>query len=305
MTAAAAHPPVEIAPRRGRRRTRVLPGFGLSLGYTLTYLSLIVWIPLGALVVKTSTLTWDEFWGTVWRDPLVFASYKLSFGASILATLINAVMGLIVAWVLVRYSFPGRRLFDALIDLPFALPTAVAGITFSNLYAPHGWLGSTAAGGWIVNSLGWVLNSLGVGGDDRSVGGVVLVLVFVGLPFIVRTMQPVLQDMEKDIEEAAASLGATRWYTFRRVIFPVLLPAWLSGLGLGFARSVGEYGSVIFIASGIPGRTEIAPLQIITKLADFRYAQATAIAIVLLSVSLLVLLMINGIEWWSRRHERE
>jgi sulfate/thiosulfate transport system permease protein len=305
MTALAANSRIDNPRRGARRRRRVLPGFGLSLGYTLMYLSLIVLIPLGALVLKTATLTWDQFWGTVWRDPLVFASYKLSFGASIFATAINAVMGLIVAWVLVRYPFPGRRFFDALIDLPFALPTAVAGITFSNLYSPHGWLGGTAFGGWVVNSLGWALNSIGVGGDDRSVGGVVLVLVFVGLPFIVRSVQPVLQDMDKDIEEAASSLGASRWYTFRRVIFPALLPAWLSGLGLAFARSVGEYGSVIFIASGIPGRTEIAPLQIITKLADFRYAQATAIAVVLLSVSLLVLLMINGIEWWSRRHERE
>ena len=295
----------EQAPRGTPRRLRVPAGSALGIGLITTYLSLIVLIPLGALVLKTSTLTWDQFWGTVWRDPLVFASYKLSFGASIFATLINAFMGLIIAWVLVRYPFPGRRFFDALIDLPFALPTAVAGITFSNLYSPQGWLGGTAVGGWVVNSLGWVLNSLGVGGDDRSVGGVVLVLVFVGLPFIVRTVQPVLQDMDRDVEEAASSLGAGRWYTFRRVIFPALLPAWLSGLGLAFARSVGEYGSVIFIASGIPGQTEIAPLQIITKLADFRYAQATAIAVVLLSVSLLVLLLINGIEWWSRRHERE
>jgi sulfate transport system permease protein len=211
--------------------------------------------------------------------------------------------GLLVAWVLVRYPFPGRRLFDALVDFPFALPTAVAGLTFANLYAGEGWYGRSGIGAATAGALGWLLNTLGVGGDDRSVGAVAIVLVFVGLPFIIRTVQPVLQDLDRDVEEAATSLGATRWYTFRRVIFPTLLPAWLSGLALSFARAVGEYGSVIFVAGNIPGKSQIAPLQIITKLDDFRYEQATAIAIVLLAASLAVLLVINGIEWWSKRHE--
>jgi sulfate transport system permease protein len=280
----------------------VLPGFGLSLGYTMTYLSLLVLIPLGALVLKTATLSWGEFWSTV-TDHFVLQAFKLTFAASFLAAVVNGVFGLLVAWVLVRYPFPGRRLFDALVDFPFALPTAVAGLTFANLYAGEGWYGRSGLGAATAGSFGWILNALGVGGNDRSVGGVVIVLVFVGLPFIIRTVQPVLQGLDKDVEEAAASLGATRWYTFRRVIFPTLLPAWLSGLALAFARAVGEYGSVIFVAGNIPGQSQIAPLQIITKLDDYRYEQATAIAVVLLGASLMILLLINGIEWWSRRHE--
>jgi sulfate transport system permease protein len=280
-------------PLRTKRR-RIMPGFGLSLGYTMVYLSLLVLIPLGSLFLKSAQLSWSEFWSTI-NEPFVRSSLLFSFQVSAIAAAVNGVFGLLVAWVLVRYSFPGRRIFDALIDFPFALPTAVAGLTFSNLYSPNGWIGQLHLG------------PLNLAFSNTKVG-VVIVLVFVGLPFIVRTVQPVLQDLDKDIEEAAGSLGASRWYTFRRVIFPHLYPAWLAGLALSFARSVGEYGSVIFMASGVPGETlkdtsQIAPLQIFIKLDDFRYSQATAIAVVLLVTSLAVLLAINGLEWWTKRKE--
>jgi sulfate transport system permease protein len=300
------------------QRRHILPGFGLSLGYTLTYLSALVLIPLGALILKTSQLTWREFWQTT-TDPLVLSAYKLTFGASLIAAVINGVFGLIVAWVLVRYRFPGRRFFDALIDFPFALPTAVAGLSFSSLYVPGGWMGSL--GDHLVGLVNQALVLLHVAAPDAapipehalswlafplasSNAGVVLVLVFVGLPFVVRTVQPVLQEWEPEYEQAALTLGAERWTVLRRVIFPEILPAWLSGLALAFARAVGEYGSVVFISGNIPGRSQIAPQKIIEKLDDFKYAQATAIAVVLLAASLAMLLLINGIEYWSRRHER-
>ncbi|WP_131194415.1 ABC transporter permease [Lichenihabitans psoromatis] len=290
---------------------RVIPGFSLTLGYTLFYLSLLVLIPLGALVFKTTQLTWAEFWGTV-SDPVVVASYRLTFGASAIAALVNAVFGLMVAWVLVRYSFPGRRIFDALIDFPFALPTAVAGLTFSNLYLKTGWIGGL--GDNIVGALnrvgslvGWrdplpadALSGLDFAYTNTNVG-VVLVLIFVGLPFVVRTVQPVLQEWDTEYELAARSLGASPFTIFRRVIFPEIFPAWLSGSSLAFARAVGEYGSVIFIAGNIPGKSQIAPLQIVTKLDDFHYAQATAIGVVLLGASLMILLVVNGFEAWVRR----
>lgn len=295
------------------RTARVVPGLPLTLGYTVTYLSVLVLLPLAALLVKTAQLSWSEFWGTI-TDPVVVASYRLTFGAAALAALCNAVFGLLVAWVLVRYRFPGRRIFDALIDFPFALPTAVAGLTFANLYLKSGWiggLGDTIAG--LVNATG---RTLGRGDllapDSLSVldfaytntnAGIVLVLIFVGLPFVVRTVQPVLQELDPEYELAAQNLGAGPVTIFRRVIFPELFPAWISGSSLAFARAVGEYGSVIFIASNIPGKSQIAPLQIVTKLNDFQYAQATAIGAVLLAASLLVLLAVNAIEAWVRRRQ--
>ena len=306
---------------------RIIPGFSLSMGYTLTYLTLIVLIPLAALVLKSMELTWAEFW-TAATDPTVVSSYKVTFGASVAAAIVNGFFGLIVAWVLVRYPLPGKRFLDALIDFPFALPTAVAGLTFSNLYTRDGWIGGIGqTWAWwpiskIWNGLAFLVNQvfsmigaapLGPASADflalssRSQEtnlGIVVVLIFVGLPFVVRTVQPVLMEFEAEYEQAAASLGASRWTIFRRVIFPTIYPAWLSGLALSFARAVGEYGSVIFIASNLPGKSQIAPQQIIQKLDDFKYAQATAISVVLLVTSLLVLLLINGLEWWSRRHER-
>ena len=289
---------------------RTIPGFNLTLGYTLLYLSLFVLIPLGGLLLKTAQLSFGDLWATI-TDPVVVASYRLTFGASAIAALCNAVFGLLVAWTLVRYSFPGRRIFDALIDFPFALPTAVAGLTFSSLYLKDGWIGGFG------DHVAGALNGLGglVGLPDlvrpdlfawldfpftNTNAGIVIVLIFVGLPFVVRTVQPVLQDWDAEYELAAESLGATPWTVFRRVIFPEIFPAWLSGSALAFARAVGEYGSVIFIAGNIPGKSQIAPLQIVTKLDDFRYAQATAIGVVLLASSLLILLMINGIDLWFR-----
>lgn len=304
MSIASVEIPTTRAEHRGRRK-RVLPGFRLSLGFTLFYLSLIVLIPLGGLVLKTTQLNWAEFKHTVWEDETVIAAYKLSFGASFMAAGINGVFGLIVAWVLVRYTFPLKRLFDALVDFPFALPTAVAGLTFGSLYSDVGWFGKLGISTPIVHSLGWVLNTCGIGKDDRSIGRVVIVLVFVGLPFVVRTVQPVLQDLNTDLEEAAESLGAGKWYTFRRVIFPELLPAWLAGFALAIARAIGEYGSVIFVAGNIPRVSQIAPQAIITELDDFKYARATAIGVVLLCSSLMILLTINGIEWWTKRKERQ
>jgi sulfate transport system permease protein len=290
-------------------RNSVIPGFGLSLGYTLFYLTLLVLIPLGALVMKSAQLTWGEFWRII-SDPFVVASLKLSFQASLAAALVNSVFGLIVAWVLVRYPFPGRRLFDAVVDFPFALPTAVAGLTFGSLYAQVGWLDDVRIGTWITSAVNGALglfSSWRV--DARTLSGldefrVIAMLTFVGLPFVVRTVQPVLQDWDPEVEQAAMSLGAGRVTIFRRLIFAEIFPAWLSGLALAFARAVGEYGSVIFVAGNIPGKSQIAPLQIITKLDDFRYADATAIGVVLLCVSLVILLLINGLDWWSRRHER-
>jgi sulfate transport system permease protein len=263
----------------------VLPGFGLSMGFTLVYLSLIVLIPLSAVFIFTSQLTWAEFWSIV-TAPRVVASYKLSFGASLAAAAINAVFGLMLAWVLVRYSFPGKKIVDALIDLPFALPTAVAGIALTALYAPNGWLGQ------------FIQGYLGIKVAFAPLG-VLVALVFIGLPFVVRTVQPVLQDLETELEEAASSLGANRWQIFRYVLMPILLPALMTGFALAFARAVGEYGSVIFIAGNIPMVSEITPLMIITKLEQYDYAGATAIAAVMLVVSFVMLLVINGLQSWA------
>jgi sulfate transport system permease protein len=268
----------------------VLPGFNLALGYALLYLTLIVLIPLAAAFIKTFTLTWDAFWLTV-TAPRVLASLRLSFGASFLAAVINAVFGLIVAWVLVRYRFPGRRLIDALIDLPFALPTAVAGIALSAIYATNGWLGEPLAG-------------LGIQVAFTPLG-VLIALVFVGLPFVVRTVQPVLEDLEHELEEAAKSLGASSWQIFARVIFPTLLPALMTGFTLAFARGLGEYGSVIFIAGNMPMVSEITPLIIVTKLEQFDYAGATAVAVIMLLGSFALLFAVNALQWWMRRRRGE
>ena len=268
------------------RAHSVLPGFGLTLGVTLMYLSLIVLIPLAALVLKTTTLSWEVFWQTV-TDPRVLAAYRLSFGAAFVAAIINAVFGVLVAWVLVRYTFPGKALIDALVDLPFALPTAVAGIALTTLYAPKGWLGE------LLTPLG-----IKVAYDWK---GVAVALTFIGLPFVVRTVQPVLEELGSDVEEAAVSLGANRWQTVTRVIFPELWPAVLTGFALAFARAVGEYGSVVFISGNLPGKTEIAPLLIITKLEQFEYAQATAIAVVMLGLSFILLLAVNLLQRWLAR----
>lgn len=265
---------------------RVLPGFGLTLGYTLGYLSLIVLVPLAAVLLKAATLSWPQFWSIV-TAPRAVASYKLSFGASLLAAAINAVFGLMLAWSLVRYSFPGKRLIDALVDLPFALPTAVAGISLTAIYAGNGWLGQ-------------YLEPLGIK-IAFAPAGVLVALVFIGLPFVVRTVQPILEDLEVELEEAAASLGADRWQTFSRVVFPLLLPALLTGFALAFARAVGEYGSVIFIAGNLPMISEITPLIIITKLEQYDYVGATAIASVMLLASFILLFVINGLQAWTTR----
>jgi sulfate transport system permease protein len=278
------------------KKIRVLPGFKLTLGYTVLYLSLIVLIPLAAAFVKTSTLTWAEFSHDVFSRQAM-ASYRLSFGASLLAALVNAGFGLIVAWVLVRYEFPGRKLLDALVDLPFALPTAVAGITLATIYAENGWLGHffSTGGGWHV----WLhLPAIKISFTRL---GVFVALTFIGLPFIVRTVQPVLEDFEPEIEEAAASLGATRWQAFWRIILPTLLPALLTGFALAFARALGEYGSVVFISSNIPMKTQITPLLIMTRLEEFDYAGATALAVVMLVASFVILLTINLLQWRTSR----
>jgi sulfate transport system permease protein len=264
-----------------------LPGFELALGFTLLYLSLIVLIPLSAVFIKTFTLTLSGFWETV-TAPRVLASFRLSFGASLIAAAINTVFGLVVAWVLVRYRFPGKKLIDAMVDLPFALPTAVAGIALTAIYAPNGWIGSR-------------LEPLGLKVAFTPLG-VLVALVFIGLPFVVRTIQPVLEDLEPELEDAAATLGADRWQTFRRVILPAVAPALITGFALAFARAVGEYGSVIFIAGNMPMVSEIAPLLIITKLEQYDYAGATAIATVMLLASFVLLLLINWLQWRSRRH---
>jgi sulfate/thiosulfate transport system permease protein len=265
---------------------RVLPGFGLSMGVTLSYLSLIVLIPLAAVFIKSASLSWTEFWHVA-TAPRVMASYRLSFGASLLAAAINVVFGSMLAWSLVRYNFPGRRLVDALVDLPFALPTAVAGIALTALYAPNGWLGR-------------YLEIIGIKVAFTPLG-VLVALVFIGVPFIVRTVQPVLEDLDIEFEEAAASLGATRLQTIRRVVVPALAPALLTGFALAFARAVGEYGSVIFIAGNLPMVSEITPLIIITKLEQYDYAGATAVAAVMLVVSFILLLIINALQAWTAR----
>ena len=270
-----------------RAPKRVLPGFRLTLGFTLFYLALIVLIPLSALVFKTFTLSWEQFVSAV-SSPRVIASYQLTFGASFLAALVNAVFGLLVAWVLVRYSFPGKKIIDALVDLPFALPTAVAGISLTALLASNGWVGS-------------VLEPYGIQlAFNRN--GVVIALIFIGLPFVVRTVQPVLEDAEKELEEAATCLGATRWQTFTKVILPSITPALLTGFAMAFARAVGEYGSVIFIAGNTPMVSEITPLIIIGKLEQYDYAGATAVAVVMLVISFILLLIINALQAWQRRH---
>jgi sulfate/thiosulfate transport system permease protein len=269
----------------GTKKT-VLPGFGPTLGYTIFYLSIIVLIPLSALFFKTATLTWDQFLIAV-TAPRVLASYRVTFGSALLAAAVNAVFGVLTAWVLVRYRFPGRKLIDALVDLPFALPTAVAGITLASVYAPNGWLGR-------------FLEPHGVKVAFTQLG-IMVAMVFIGLPFVVRTVQPVLEELEQEVEEAASCLGANRLQTFCRVIFPTMLPAILTGFALAFARAVGEYGSIIFIAGNMPMVSEITPLLIITKLEQYDYAGATAIATVMLVASFLLLLSINLLQKWSRR----
>ncbi|MGA0611133.1 sulfate ABC transporter permease subunit CysT [Caldimonas sp. KR1-144] len=265
------------------KRHSVLPGFDLALGFTLLYLGLIVLVPLSAAFLKTATLTWSAFWDTVTAER-VMASYRLTFGASLAAALLNAAFGLVIAWVLVRYEFFGKRFVDALVDLPFALPTAVAGIALTALYSHNGWIGQMLPFKVSFTPL-----------------GVFVALTFIGLPFVVRTLQPVLEDLSKELEEAAATLGASRWQTFRHVIFPILTPALLTGFALAFARALGEYGSVIFIAGNMPMVSEITPLLIITKLEQYDYAGATAIAVVMLVASFAMLLAINALQAWSRR----
>jgi sulfate/thiosulfate transport system permease protein len=266
---------------RARKMRRVLPGFGLTMGFTLCYVSLLVLIPLSTILLKSTTLSWSTFWGTV-LSPRALASYRLSLGASLLGALLNTVFGLLVTWVLVRYRFPGKRLLNGLVDLPFALPTAVAGIALTTLYATNGWIG-------------WYLDLLGIKAAYAPLG-IVIALTFIGLPFVVRTLEPVLQSFDGILEEAAASLGASRWQTFWHVVFPELRPALLTGFALAFARALGEYGSVIFIAGNMPMRTEIAPLLIMIKLEQFDYAGATAIALLLLLISFALLLGINFLQ---------
>jgi len=268
-----------------RTRHSVLPGFDLALGFTLLYLGFIVLIPLSAAFLKTATMTWPAFWDAV-SSPRVLASYRLTFGASLAAALVNAFFGLIVAWVLVRYDFPLRRIVDALVDLPFALPTAVAGIALTALYAGNGWIGQHLPFKVAFTPL-----------------GVFVALTFIGLPFVVRTVQPVLEDLQKEVEEAAATLGANRWQTFTTVIFPILTPALLTGFALAFARALGEYGSVIFIAGNMPMISEITPLLIITKLEQYDYQGATAIAVVMLVAAFALLLGINALQAWTRARQ--
>lgn len=299
----------------------VLPGFGLTMGYTLFYLSVIVLIPLSALVFKTSTLTWERFVEVTTSDR-VMASYRLTFSAALVGAAINAFFGFIVAWCLVRYHFPGKRIMDALVDLPFALPTAVSGIALTAIYAPNGWVGKhletwntsglrTSLESWYVPAYEWLSNTVGLSlvtwvtpetleiKAAYSRLGVTIAMTFIGLPFVVRTLQPAIEELEVEMEDAAASLGADRWQTFRRVLLPSLMPALITGFALSFARAVGEYGSVVFISGNMPMRTEITPLLIITKLEEFDYAGATAIAVVMLLASFAVLLSINAIQWWT------
>ncbi len=268
------------------RSQSVLPGFGVSLGITCTYLSLMVLLPLATVFARSAELSGEQFWNTV-TDPRVVASYRVTLSASFVAAAINTVFGLLVAWVLVRYRFPGRRLVDAMVDLPFALPTAVAGIALTTLYTPSGWVGNYLEPFGIKVSYTWL--------------GITVALIFIGLPFVVRTVQPVLDDLEVEVEEAAASLGARRWQTFARVILPSVGPALLTGFALAFARAIGEYGSVVFISGNMPMKTEIVPLLIITKLEQYDYAGATAVALVMLLLSFTLLLAINLLQWAARR----
>jgi sulfate/thiosulfate transport system permease protein len=270
------------------RKHSVIPGFGPTLGYTVFYLSIIVLIPLSALVIKSAHLSWHEFVEAV-AAPRVLASYRVTFGAALLAAAANAFFGLLVAWVLVRYRFPGKRIVDALVDLPFALPTAVAGITLATIYSGNGWIGRYLEPHGIKIAF--------------TPAGIFVAMTFIGLPFVVRTVQPVLEELETEIEEAAVCLGASRWQTFSRVLFPTLLPSLLTGFALAFARGVGEYGSIIFIAGNMPMVSEITPLLIITKLEQYDYAGATAIASVMLGASFLLLFVVNALQWWSRRHQ--
>ncbi len=290
MVAITAGSPTTAGPApMGQKRAakRVLPGFGLTLGYTLFYLSVIVLIPISALFFKTFTLSLDPFWAAV-SSPRVLAAYKLTFGASLIAAIVNLVFGLLLAWVLVRYKFPGKKLVDALVDLPFALPTAVAGISLTALLAGNGWIGQ------YLEPMGIKL--------AFTPAGVVIALIFVGLPFVVRTVQPVLEDAEKELEEAATSLGATRLQIFTKVILPHITPALLTGFAMAFARAIGEYGSVIFIAGNMPMVSEITPLIIIGKLEQYDFAGATAVALVMLVISFVLLLVINALQSWQRRH---
>jgi sulfate transport system permease protein len=287
MSGASIAAPLPVAAGTARAANRkVLPGFNLTLGYTLFYLGLIVLIPLSALVLKTFTMSWDQFWAAV-SSPRVLASYRLTFGASFIAALVNVVFGLLVAWVLVRYSFPGKRIVDAFVDLPFALPTAVAGISLTALLAGNGWIGQ-------------YLEPMGIKLAFNP-NGVVIALIFIGLPFVVRTVQPVLEESEKELEEAAMCLGATRLQTFTKVIFPAVAPALLTGFAMAFARAIGEYGSVIFIAGNMPMVSEITPLIIISKLEQYDYAGATAVATVMLLFSFVMLLVINALQSWQRK----
>ncbi|AYD67499.1 sulfate ABC transporter permease subunit CysT [Achromobacter sp. B7] len=270
-----------------RNSPGVLPGFGISMGYAVLYLSVLVLIPLAALPIKSAELGWQGFWDTV-TAPRVMASYQLTFGASLIAALVNLVFGSVVAWVLVRYRFPGKKILDALVDLPFALPTAVAGIALTALYSQKGWLGAP-----LSEWFGWKVAFTPL--------GIVIALIFIGVPFVVRTVQPVLEDVEREIEEAAASLGASRWQTIRRVLLPSVVPALMTGFALAFARAVGEYGSVVFIAGNMPMVSEITPLLIISKLEQFDYAGAAAIATVMLVLSFVMLLVINLLQGWQAR----
>jgi len=273
---------------RTRNSRSILPGFGLSLGFTVAYLGLIVLIPLSAAFIRTAGMSWHDFVAAV-SSPRVIAAYRLSFGASLAAGLVNVVFGLVVAWVLVRYSFPGKRIVDSLVDLPFALPTAVAGIALTSLYSPYGWVGR-----WLV-PLGFRV--------AFTWSGVFVALTFIGLPFVVRTVQPVLLELEPEIEEASSTLGASRLQTVIRILLPELAPSLLTGFALAFARALGEYGSVVFISGNMPMRTEIVPLLIITKLEQYDYQGATAIAVVMLVSSFVLLLLINLLQKWSRRHQ--
>jgi len=267
-------------------RRRVLPGFRLTMGYTIFYLCLIVLLPLTTLPIKAASVGWSTFWNTV-TAPRVLASYELSVGTALAAAVVNAVFGLLVAWVLSRYRFPGQRFVDALIDLPFALPTAVAGITLTTLYAPNGWIGR-------------LFERYGIKVAFTPLG-ITIALIFIGLPFVVRTLQPVIDDLDHELEEAATSLGANRWQVLTRIILPYLFPAWLTGFALAFARAVGEYGSVVFISGNMPMKTEVAPLLIITKLEQYDYAGATAIAVEMLLISFTLLLAINALQSWTSR----
>jgi len=279
-------PATAMASRWRFRQPSVVPGFGMALGFTLAYLALIVLIPLAGLVWRSASLGWSEFWRIAMDDRTVRA-LEISFGTSLIAATVNVLFGTVVAWVLTRYRFPGRRVLDAMVDLPFALPTAVAGIALTALYAPNGWIGAMFA------SLGLKV--------AFTPAGIVVALIFIGLPFVVRTVQPIMEEIDREVEEAAATLGATRWHTIWRVILPGLSPAILTGFTLAFARAVGEYGSVIFIAGNIPYVSEIAPLLIVIRLEEFNYAGATAVAAIMLAISFTILLLINVIQAWSRR----